>query len=191
MPARMLASVFSPNPRKAAELPGPRERFEARDGGDSFLLVEDPGGLGADAGNAHQFDDAGGNAFLCRLHILHPAGPKVLGDLPGEVRPDAGDLVQPPFPGDDLDILREALQVQRSAAVGADPEGVLPSDLQEIGHQIELTGYFEVLHGAPSPLAGDYDAGLARGHAMGQPPRRSRARRRSSLLQICPPTWLS
>jgi hypothetical protein len=112
--------------------------------------VEDPGGLGPDSGNAHQLDDAGRDPLPGRLQAPHPAGPEILDDLAGEVGPDSGDLIEPPFAGDDLDILREALQVERGAAVGADPEGILPADLQEIGHQIELTGHLEVLHRAPS-----------------------------------------
>jgi hypothetical protein len=44
-------------------------------------------------------------------------------------------------------VLGEALEVQRGAPIGTDAEGILSQDLEEIGHQVELAGDLEVLHG--------------------------------------------
>src|SRR5439155_7195794 len=82
------------------------------------------------------------------VHVLHPARPQVLADLVGEVLADAGDLAQALLLRDHLDVLAEAFETLAGATVGADAEGIVSADLQEIGHPIEETGDVDVLHAA-------------------------------------------
>jgi hypothetical protein len=51
------------------------------------------------------------------------------------------------FASENREGLGETLDVQRRAPVGTDAERILTSDLQEIGHQVELAADLEVLHG--------------------------------------------
>jgi hypothetical protein len=51
------------------------------------------------------------------------------------------------FASENLDGLGETLKVQRGAPIGTDAKRILPPDLEEIGHQVELAGDLEVLHG--------------------------------------------
>ena len=134
--------------RQSAELARLGQRLQGGDVADTRFVVEQLRGPGAQTGDVHQLDHAVRDLLVEGVHVLHPARPQVLADLVGEVLADAGDLAQPLLLRDHLDVLAEAFETLAGATVGADAEGIVSADLQEIGHPIEETGDLDVLHAA-------------------------------------------
>jgi hypothetical protein len=144
---------------------GPAQVVE---GADPEPLVQGLGPLGAQAGHGDQVAQAGRHLTAQLPPERQVAGLQEGADLPGEVLADAGQFVQ---------FLRRHLgqglgKVADGAggvAVGADPERVLPLEVQQVRHLLESLGDLGVFHGMLPESA-------ARKHAATDPSGRSFSR---------------
>jgi hypothetical protein len=131
---------------KAAQLAAFRQPLQLGKAGDA-LPVEPARRLGTDSGDAHQLDHAGRDSPLGGLDVLDATRRQILRDLARQVLAHTRDLGEAVRARQGLEILGQRLEVLGRPAVGADAEGVLALDLEDVRHQLEQTSHLEVLHG--------------------------------------------
>ena len=121
-----------------AQLLGLGGLLQALDRRDVQLLPDAPGGLRAEAGEAHELDDVRRDALLPFGERLDLAVVDDLHDLLLDRLADPRQLLRPPLDGELRDRAARLAHSLRRAPVGERPELVAALQLEEVGQQVEL-----------------------------------------------------
>ena len=123
-------------------------RLQLADGRNLEPFGQQPRRLGTDPGHVQQVRHAGRDRAPELL--VRRDGPRgqVLGDLLGQVRADAGKLLELAAAGHAIQVAAEAFKMLGGSPVGADAKWVLAPVFKEIGPPGEDRGDVALLHGA-------------------------------------------
>jgi hypothetical protein len=135
-------------PAHRRKTPVPRGLLELGEGLQAQLLVEQPRPLRPHALDPHHLDESLRDLPRELVEQRKTAGPNDLGDLAGEVLADARQLRETvAVPADELgDRLAQRLDRAGGRPVGADPEGILVLNFEQVGDLLETLRDVDVVH---------------------------------------------
>ena len=126
-----------PHAREVAHQPVPRSLGEVVERADLELLVQQPRGAGADAGQPHHVDQPDRPAPLQLGERLHRAGRTYLIDLLGDRAADPGQLGEPALLRQRPRRLTRLADAIRCAVVGEHAELIRSVDLVQVAEHVE------------------------------------------------------
>ena len=140
-----VRALLLSHPRKLGEPAALDCLLEFGRGRHSELLVQLLHGLGADALDVQQLEQAGGQSGNRLVVLLHAAGREVLVDLLRDTRTDAGHLLQLAFGVERFDVGAEVGQRSGRLPVGEHVEPGLAPYFERIRDAVKPAGEFLVL----------------------------------------------